>query len=65
MLQLLGSGASPFVRKTRVLLAEAGLDDVIYVEVAASPMGGEDRVNSRQPFGQDPLAGAGRRADNL
>ncbi len=54
MLQLLGSGASPFVRKTRVLLAEAGLDDVTYVEVAASPMGGEDRVNSANPLGKIP-----------
>jgi glutathione S-transferase len=54
MLQLLGSGASPFVRKARVLLAEAGIDDVAYVEVAASPMGGEDRVNSANPLGKIP-----------
>ena len=54
MLQLLGSGASPFVRKARVLLAEAGIDDVAYVEVAASPMGGEDRVTSANPLGKIP-----------
>jgi hypothetical protein len=54
MLQLYGSGASPFVRKARVLLAEAGIDDVDYVEVSASPMGGEDRVNAANPLGKIP-----------
>jgi glutathione S-transferase len=54
MLQLYGSGASPFVRKARVLMAEAGIDDVDYVEVSASPMGGEDRVNTANPLGKIP-----------
>ena len=54
MRQLLGSGASPFVRKTRVLIAEAGIEDVDYVEVQASPMGGEYRVNAANPLGKIP-----------
>jgi glutathione S-transferase len=54
MLQLLGSGASPFVRKARVLIAEAGIEDVEYVEVTASPMGGEDRINLANPLGKIP-----------
>ena len=54
MMQLLGAGASPFVRKARVLMAEAGIDDVTYVEVSASPMGGEDRVNLANPLGKIP-----------
>ncbi|HID66743.1 MAG TPA: glutathione S-transferase, partial [Roseibacterium sp.] len=43
MIELLGSGASPFVRKARILIAEAGIADVDYVEVKASAMGGEDK----------------------
>lgn len=54
MLQLYGSPASPFVRKTRVLLAEAGITDVDYIEVAASPFGAEDRVNTANPLGKIP-----------
>jgi glutathione S-transferase len=54
MLQLYGSGASPFVRKTRVLIAEAGITDVDYVEVSASPFGGEDRVKGANPLGKIP-----------
>jgi glutathione S-transferase len=53
-MQLLGSGASPFVRKARVLIAEAGIEDVAYVEVSASPMGGEERVNAANPLGKIP-----------
>jgi glutathione S-transferase len=54
MLQLYGAGASPFVRKARVLLAEAQIDDVEYVEVSASPMAGEDRVKAANPLGKIP-----------
>ncbi|MCU4651657.1 glutathione S-transferase [Roseibacterium sp. SDUM158016] len=54
MPELLGSGASPFVRKVRVLIAEAGIDDVPYTEVTASPMGGEDRINTANPLGKIP-----------
>jgi glutathione S-transferase len=54
MLQLYGAGASPFVRKARVLLAEARIEDVAYVEVSASPMGGEGRVNAANPLGKIP-----------
>ncbi len=54
MLQLNGAGASPFVRKARVLMAEAEIEDVEYVEVSASPMGGEDRVNAANPLGKIP-----------
>lgn len=53
-LQLYGSDASPFVRKARVLIAEAGIDDVEYVQVSASPMGGETRVNAANPLGKIP-----------
>jgi glutathione S-transferase len=52
--QLLGADASPFVRKARVLIAEAGIEDVAYVEVTASPMGGEDRINLANPLGKIP-----------
>ena len=53
-MELLGSGASPFVRKTRVCLAETGIEDIPYVEVTASPMGGEDRINAANPLGKIP-----------
>lgn len=51
---LLGSDASPFVRKVRVLLAEAGITDVPYEIVQSSPMGGEDRINTANPLGKIP-----------
>jgi len=54
MMQLLGSGASPFVRKARVLVAEAGITDIPYVEVKASPMGGDDTINAANPLGKIP-----------
>lgn len=54
MMELLGSGASPFVRKTRVVLSEAGITDIPYVEVKASPMGGEDKINAANPLGKIP-----------
>jgi glutathione S-transferase len=54
MPQVLGSNLSPFVRKVRVLMLEAGIADVDYVEVTASPMGGEDRVNTANPLGKIP-----------
>lgn len=54
MIELLGSDASPFVRKARVLVAEAGITDVPYVRVTATPMGGEERLNSANPLGKIP-----------
>jgi len=54
MIELLGSGASPFVRKARILIAEAGIADVDYVEVQATPMGGEDKINAANPLGKIP-----------
>ncbi len=54
MMELLGSGASPFVRKTRALVVEAGITDIPYVEVTASPMGGEDKINAANPLGKIP-----------
>lgn len=54
MIELLGSDASPFVRKARVLVAEAGIEDVPYVQVTATPMGGEDRLNAANPLGKIP-----------
>ncbi|MBF9042379.1 glutathione S-transferase [Rhodobacterales bacterium HKCCE4037] len=53
-MELLGSGASPFVRKARVLVVEAAITDIPYVEVTASPMGGEDRINAANPLGKIP-----------
>lgn len=52
-LQLLGSPASPFVRKVLVLIAEAGITDVPFVQVSASPLGCEDRINTN-PLGKIP-----------
>lgn len=54
MMTLLGSNASPFVRKARVLIAEADITDVPYVEVKATPMGGEDKLNAANPLGKIP-----------
>ena len=53
-MQLLGANASPFVRKARVLIAEAAIGEVTYMEVAASPMGGEERINLANPLGKIP-----------
>ncbi|MBF9059439.1 glutathione S-transferase [Rhodobacterales bacterium HKCCSP123] len=51
---LLGSGASPFVRKVRAMIAEAGITDVPYEVVQTSPLGGEDRINTANPLGKIP-----------
>ncbi|MBF9045834.1 glutathione S-transferase [Rhodobacterales bacterium LSUCC0031] len=53
-MELLGSPASPFVRKVCVMMAEAGITDVPLVQVAASPLGGEDRLNAANPLGKIP-----------
>lgn len=53
-MELLGSPASPFVRKVCVLIAEAGITDVPFVQVASSPLGGEDRLNAANPLGKIP-----------
>jgi glutathione S-transferase len=53
-MELLGSPASPFVRKVRVLIAEAGIDDVPFVEVSASPLGGDAALNAANPLGKIP-----------
>lgn len=53
-MELLGSDASPFVRKARVLIAEAGIEDIPYIHVSASPMGGEERINAANPLGKIP-----------
>lgn len=53
-MELLGSPASPFVRKVCVLIAEVGITDVPFVRVAASPLGGEDRLNASNPLGKIP-----------
>jgi glutathione S-transferase len=53
-MQLLGSSASPFVRKCRVVLLETGQNDVEMVEVAASPMGGDARATVANPSGKVP-----------
>jgi glutathione S-transferase len=53
-MELLGSPASPFVRKVLVLVAEAGITDVPFAQVASSPLGGEDRLNAANPLGKIP-----------
>ena len=53
-MELLGSPASPFVRKVCVLIAEAGIPDLPLVQVATSPLGGEDRLNAANPLGKIP-----------
>ncbi|AHM03298.1 Glutathione S-transferase family protein [Roseibacterium elongatum DSM 19469] len=53
-MHLLGSPASPFVRKARVVMAEAGIDDIPFVEVTASPLGGDDGLNAANPLGKIP-----------
>ena len=53
-LTLLGSPASPFVRKVRALIAQAGIDDVPFVQVATSPLHGEDQITAANPLGKIP-----------
>lgn len=53
-MELLGSPASPFVRKVCVMMAEAGITDIPFGQVAASPLGGEDRLNAANPLGKIP-----------
>ncbi|GAA5080386.1 glutathione S-transferase [Roseibacterium beibuensis] len=54
MMKLLGSPASPFVRKARVMMIEAGIEDVPFAEVTASPLGGEESLNAANPLGKIP-----------
>lgn len=51
---LLGAVASPFVRKVRVLIAEAGIEGIAFETVQSSPLGGEDRINTANPLGKIP-----------
>jgi glutathione S-transferase len=53
-LTLLGSPASPFVRKVRALIAEAGITDVPFAQVATSPLHGEDQITAANPLGKIP-----------
>ncbi|MEM7711944.1 MAG: glutathione S-transferase [Pseudomonadota bacterium] len=53
-MQLLSSGASPFVRKCRVVLLETGQDDIEIRDVTANPMGGDATVNAANPTGKIP-----------
>jgi glutathione S-transferase len=53
-MKLLSSGASPFVRKARVVLLETGQKDVEVVDVVSSPMGGEPALNAANPLGKIP-----------
>ena len=52
--RLLGAVASPFVRKVRVLIAEAGIEGIAFETVQSSPLGGEDRINTANPLGKIP-----------
>ncbi|MEQ8367006.1 MAG: glutathione S-transferase N-terminal domain-containing protein [Roseicyclus sp.] len=53
-MELLGSPASPFVRKTLVLIAEAGITDVPFVDIKASPLGGDPALHAANPLGKIP-----------
>lgn len=51
---LLGSPLSPFVRKARAVIAELGISDIPFEQVATSPVHGEDRINAANPLGKIP-----------
>lgn len=53
--QVLGSAASPFVRKVLVMVKEAGMTDVVFETVKASPMGGDAHLNAANPSGRIPV----------
>lgn len=53
-MKLLSSGASPFVRKVRVVLIETDQTDVEVADVTANPMGGEPALNAANPLGKIP-----------
>lgn len=55
-MQLLGSPASPFVRKVRALLAETGHEDKVEVEAVTSAVVGpvDDLLTSTNPSGKIP-----------
>lgn len=53
-LTLIGAPASPFVRKVRVLMHEAGIDDVALETVATTPVNTADAVRAANPLGKIP-----------
>jgi glutathione S-transferase len=54
-MQLLYSGASPFVRKVRVVIEETGLtDQVELVEIATTPLNSHAQVLAANPVGKIP-----------
>ena len=54
-MKLMTSGASPFVRKVRVLIAEAGLTDKVEeVEVTTTPVGPSRDLIAVNPLGKIP-----------
>lgn len=53
--QLLGSIASPFVRKVLVLVHEAEISNVVFETVKASPLGGDAHLNAANPSGKIPV----------
>lgn len=55
MIQLIASGASPFVRKVRVCLLETGQSDVEIIEVVNSPTDTHERVAAANPAGKIPV----------
>ena len=54
MIELIGSPASPFVRKCRVVLAETGQEDVQFVNVATSPLETASVAAAANPLGKIP-----------
>ena len=51
---LLGAPASPFVRKVRAMMAEAGIDDIPFEPVPTSPLQAEDKITAANPLGKIP-----------
>lgn len=55
MMELLGADASPFVRKVRVMMLEAGIEDIPFIHVATSVVdGGDAAIRGANPLGKIP-----------
>ncbi len=54
MMELIGAGASPFVRKCRVVLAETGQDDIRFVDIMTTPLNTSPEAAAANPLGKIP-----------
>lgn len=53
-MQLLMSSASPFARKVRVLIVEAGIDDIEEINISTTPLATDPAVMAVNPAGKIP-----------